>query len=404
MGLFKKKEKKEPEEEQAVLTVYACRRDIDDAAEHMADILKDTLISRRDIEEGTEFTLQDGSAFTIHVMDRSRVQGHTVGMAGFFSKAPISNEDVKKAAVQQIMLFNCVVGIEFTVTDDNNRTEYLVAAVYLLAVRLKGFVLHPNMYLYSGDRRLLISADGKTDYDKFAPQADSSIFEKDIPEEQADIDRKNRSIEKCKAMGIPYIEHLKAAVYEAECVIPSEEAVVRRLACVFAAAVCSESCSYEPEKAEVMCKDMLEELDKRYAVSRWFSDEEREYVNNPLKFPDLHPKFGWRYEDCAVLLWALGLWELGEPTKICDAGELGKILWNNDFDSLTEKAELKSKTEILDMQDLILRYDWACVDARIKNREMTVVDGEIVFEWHYALNWLVRADGAEDWDSVRTHT
>ena len=118
----------------------------------------------------------------------------------------------------------------------------------------------------------------------------------------------------------------------------------------------------------------------------------------------MHPKFGWRYECCAVLLWALGLWELGEPDKICDAGEIGKILWNNDFISLLEKSELKTKEEILDMQDLILRYDWACVDARINSQKITVIDGEIVYEWHYALNWLTNANYTTDWDSIRTDT
>lgn len=404
MGLFKKKEKKQPESDHAVLTVYACRKGTDDVAEQMAEILKDTVIEKRDTEDGAEFILQDGTAFNLHIMNSGQVHAHTAGMAGFFSQAPVVNADVKKAAIQQIMLFNCVVGIEFTVDGNNDRTEYLVVAVYLLAVRLKGFVLHPNMYLYRGDKKLLISADGKTDFEHFLPAADSSILEKDIPEEQADIERKKRSIEKCKAMGIPYIEHLKAAVYESECVIPSKESIVGRLACIFAAAVCSEACSSEPKNAKEMCERMLGELEKRYSVSRRFSEEEREYVSNPLNSPELHPKFGWRYEGCAVLLWALGLWELAEPVKICDAGEVGKILWNNDFDSLMGKAEVKSKDEILDMQDLILRYDWACVDARIKNEKMTIVDGEIVFEWHYALNWLTSAYGITDWDRIQTNT
>lgn len=404
MGLFKKKEKKQSESNRAVLTVYACRKGTDDVAEQMVDILKDTVIEKKDTKDGAEFTLQDGSAFTLHIMNSGEVHGHTAGMAGFFSRAPIASEEVKKAAIQQIMLFNCVVGIEFTVDGSNDRTDYLVVAVYLLAVKLKGFVLHPNMYLYRGDKKLLISADGKTDFEQFSPEADSSILEKDIPEEQADIDRKRRSIEKCKAMGIPYMENLKAAVYESECVIPSKESIVRRLACIFAAAVCSEACNCEPKKAEEMCRGMLEELDKRYSVFDWFSEEEREYVSNPLNYPDKHPKFGWRYEGCAVLLWALGLWELGEPAAICDAGDVGKILWNNDFESLTGKAELRSKDEILDMQDLILRYDWACVEARIKNEKLTAVDGEIVFEWHYALNWLTGAYGITDWDKIQTNT
>ena len=56
------------------------------------------------------------------------------------------------------------------------------------------------------------------------------------------------------------------------------------------------------------------------------------------------------------------------------------------------------------MQDLIFRYDWACVDARIHGTKVEAVNSEIVYEWHYALNWLVGAEGITDWDRVRTTT
>lgn len=32
------------------------------------------------------------------------------------------------------------------------------------------------------------------------------------------------------------------------------------------------------------------------------------------------------------------------------------------------------------------------------------VNGEIIYEWHYALNWLVGADGITEWDNVTTTT
>ncbi len=403
MGLFKKKEKK-PQSQQAVLTVYANHKSYDDIPAIMADIMKGTVTAQNPTADGVEYVLQDNSKFTLHFMKKTDIGAHITSMEAFFLKAPVKDEELKKSLVQQMIYFNSVIGIEFTIDDNNDRTEYLIVSVYMLAVKLEGFVLHPNMYLYCADRKLLISADGKTDFTEYTPKGDSTFMDKDIPEEQADIDRRMRSIEKCKQMGLPVLESLKASVYESECVIPSKEDIIHRLACIFAAAVCAEACSNEPKKAKEMVKGMLAMLDKNYSVSQYFSSAEKEYISNPLKYPDMHPKFGWRYECCAVLLWALGLWELGEPNKICDAGELGEILWKSDFDSLKEKSRLKSKEEILDMQDLILRYDWACVDARIHNKEMTVIDGEIVYEWHYALNWLTNANYTTDWDDIRPDT
>lgn len=403
MGLFKKKEKK-PQSQQAVLTVYANRKSYDDIPSIMSDILSNTAIAQNAIDDGVEFTLQDNSRITLHFMNKTQIGAHITGMEAFFLKAPVKDEELKKSLVQQMIYFNSVIGIEFTVDDNNDRTDYLLVAFYMLAVKIEGFVLHPDMHLYCADRKLLISADGKTDFTEYTPKGDSTFLDKDVPEEQVDIDRRKRSVEKCKSMGLPVLETLKASVYESECVIPSKEEVIHRLACIFAAAVCSEACNYEPEKAKIMTAGMLKDLDKNYLVSQYFSRAEKDYTSNPLKYPDMHPKFGWRYECCVVLLWALGLWDLGEPNKICDAGEIGEILWKNDFISLLEKSKLKSKEEILDMQDLILRYDWACVDARIHNKEMTVIDGEIVYEWHYALNWLTNANYTTDWDSIRPDT
>lgn len=403
MGLFKKKEKK-PQEQHAVLTVYANHKSYEDIPGIMKEILGDTMTAQNPIEDGVEFVLQDNSKFTLHFMSKMQLGSHITSMEGFFLNAPVADEELKKSLVQQMVYFNSVIGIEFTIDDNQDRTEFLIVGVYLLAVKLEGFVLHPNMYLFRYDKKLLISADGKTDFTEYTPVGESTFMDKDIPEEQEDIDRRMRSIEKCKSMGLPVMETLKASVYESECVIPSKEEIIHRLACIFAAAVCSEACNYEPDKAKKMTVGMLKDLDKAYLVSQYFSKAEKEYTSAPLKHPDMHPKFGWRYECCAVLLWALGLWDLGEPNKICDAGEIGKILWKNDFISLLEKSNLRSKEEILDMQDLILRYDWACVDARIHEKKIDVIDGEIVYEWHYALNWLTNANYTTDWDSIRPDT
>lgn len=83
---------------------------------------------------------------------------------------------------------------------------------------------------------------------------------------------------------------------------------------------------------------------------------------------------------------------------------MGKLIWNSDFNDILEKSKLKSKKEILDLQDLVFRYNWACVDTMIKNQELPQLNREIIYEWHYALNWLVQAYGIINWDNVQTHT
>lgn len=249
-----------------------------------------------------------------------------------------------------------------------------------------------------------------TDEDEFQirfkdGKASTTILDREVNEKEADRERKMRSIAILKEKGIPFLEHLKASVFESECKIPDKEVIIHRLACIFTACVQSEFyTSGQFKNCREMAAEEIAQMEERYQISEWLSPEERDYLENPDKDPALHNRFGWRYECCSVLLWALSMMELKEPTEICDASELGAVMWNHTFDSLMETAVLRSRDEILDMQDLVLRYDWACVDARVHHKEVPMLNSDIVFEWHYALNWLVQADGIADWDRVTTTT
>ena len=68
------------------------------------------------------------------------------------------------------------------------------------------------------------------------------------------------------------------------------------------------------------------------------------------------------------------------------------------------KARLRPQAEILDAADLIYRYNWAATDARINGRSAPAgLDGSVIYERHYALNWLI---GYLDlpWDDISTDT
>ena len=410
MKLFGKKaqpKKEEPKTQEAVLTLYACRKDgkavPDIACRLFADVMDRIFYTD---EDEFQIRFKDGTTSVFHlVTDAEETKVQSNGMANFFSQAPLENEEVKEAALCQMRLFNCIIGIRFEIDGDSDRTNGIIHSIYGMAEELSAFVLYPNMYLYHWDGGLLLSIDGKSDFEEFYPQASTTILDREVNEEEADRERKMRSIVILKEKGIPFLEHLKASVFESECKIPDKEVIIHRLACIFTACVQSEIyTSGQFENCREMAAEEIAQMEERYQILDWLSPEERDYLENPDKDPALHNRFGWRYECCSVLLWALSMMELKEPTEICDASELGAVMWNHTFDSLMEAAVLRSRDEILDMQDLVLRYDWACVDARVHHKEVPMLCSDIVFEWHYALNWLVQADGIADWDRVTTTT
>jgi hypothetical protein len=105
------------------------------------------------------------------------------------------------------------------------------------------------------------------------------------------------------------------------------------------------------------------------------------------------------------MLWALGFINtLDYPEKTCNVAADVKIIHDLTEDQLRSKAKLRSKKEILDMADLVLRLDWACVNARVKGEPAPGgLNKEVVYERHYALNWLIRYAN-QNWDEVSTDT
>ena len=116
----------------------------------------------------------------------------------------------------------------------------------------------------------------------------------------------------------------------------------------------------------------------------------------------------WRLEMCVPLFWALGMWKkLDYPSEMTDTTPLIHLIGGcQSFTELKEYVKPRTSSEILDAADLLLRMDWACVEARIKNNPGLSADlsSDVVVEQHKGINWLIQEYDAEDWDNVLPHT
>lgn len=144
-----------------------------------------------------------------------------------------------------------------------------------------------------------------------------------------------------------------------------------------------------------------------YGVKSYLTEKETAYINDPKPERQTCIQFVWRYECCAVLLWAAGVVDdLSYPSEIVDVPVLAAIFWQHKgLQDLLSKGYSRPEKEILDEADLTLRYDWACVDARIHGQKVpTGIDGGIVIERHYAFNWIIGANNGADWDHIQPNT
>lgn len=114
----------------------------------------------------------------------------------------------------------------------------------------------------------------------------------------------------------------------------------------------------------------------------------------------------WRAESLWTLLWSLGYVERLElPQDFCDSQLIQQIMPEPESSTalFIDQASLRPTSEILDATDLIYRIHWSVVDADLSKREVPKgFQPGVVYERHYALNWLTWY--ADDWDDITTDT
>ncbi|MBS7566963.1 DUF4272 domain-containing protein [Mucilaginibacter sp. Bleaf8] len=209
--------------------------------------------------------------------------------------------------------------------------------------------------------------------------------------------RRNKSEAYCKAHGVPIYSNPNSMFSDPEnqVTIRSKDEVIDRLL-----ALC-----YIGLKSEGLSKESMAQLDQQYHMSGKLSPAERAYITAQNPTEQQKVDANWRYESMHVMLWALGLVDdLAYPDKLCDVANDNRIIRDLGEQGLHQKARLRSKQEIMDQADLALRLHWAVVDARVNKEDTPAhLESGVVYERHYALNWLINY-GGQDWDDVGTDT
>ncbi len=188
---------------------------------------------------------------------------------------------------------------------------------------------------------------------------------------------------------LPYIEDENGAL------VRTKEEIVNRALSLLVVAM----------KAEGLDQNTTMSIIKDYDLKKHLSPKEFIFINEPT--PSKHDKtqFIWRYEAAWALLWALGyIPELSTPTKMCDVRTAVLFMRDKTKEQFIRDAKLRSISDILNENDLIYRYHWAVVDARVNGLNIPQkIDSSVVVERHYVLNWLIGYMN-QAWDDVSTDT
>ncbi len=215
----------------------------------------------------------------------------------------------------------------------------------------------------------------------------------DVPPDS--LDRKRRSDARLRGEGVPVNLWLPVIESERETVLPSTEAVTMRAMATLTVAA----------RASGMPQDQVDALVRDYGLDAWFSPDEQAFMAQAEPDAGERGIRTWRFEAANALFWTLGFVDdLGAPMAQCDPRALVALVQGKSRAALLAAARPRTVADVLDQADLIYRYRWALVDARIKGMPVPAgLDDDVAMERHHAFNWLVQhAD--TDWDDISLDT
>jgi len=223
----------------------------------------------------------------------------------------------------------------------------------------------------------------------------AKIIDRDMQPSAEALARKDKSNRLLKEKLVPILPSLPNIEDSNSAKTRSKEEIAHRAIALCIVAV----------KGEGLEQSRIQRLIERYGAQNHFTPCEAEFIECSAPTLQDRTKFSWKYECYWVLLWALGYVDtLDFPNKVCDVAKAVTILNASTAGDFIAKAKLRPKSEILDEADLIYRFDWAAVNARLKKipAPAGLING-VVMERHRALNWLIGYMNQE-WDDVTTDT
>ena len=206
---------------------------------------------------------------------------------------------------------------------------------------------------------------------------------------------KNNSILRTK--NIEVSKSLKCIYNDDEIVLKSKEEICKRAI----ASLLVIQLSYDARTPNYnSARDYVNKMLENYGVTKYVNAKEYRILTGNYTEQDLID-MDWAYEAYWSICWCLGLVrDITDASTTCDCNyAINLVASSSNFDDFFNKCNLRSKEEILDMEDLYLRYTWAINEKKINNRASigNLIPSNVI-ERRRGLEWVISPE--LDWYNV----
>ena len=210
--------------------------------------------------------------------------------------------------------------------------------------------------------------------------------------DDTDKEIRNRNLKDLKEMNVPANPNMRDVPINSLTELKSLDKIIDRAKIEFVLATLA-NYKLNPEilNEQMNMQDLFDELNEETNVKNLMSNNELELVD-ALIYGEVDEQtlitMSWFYEASAILLWAVSLFPVPSISERSDVNELFQKITS---DQQLSKAKLRSKKEILEYADLIIRYNWAL--TRITDSTDEIDFKKYVLDQHVlALKWVLGWD------------
>ena len=327
-----------------------------------------------------------------------------LGMAEYVDSITTSDDTLKSSLVQKILTLNS----ELAILTNGTMEDELKALALQVSQHIDGIAfcaaqtpMNPTdaQQFLNKNFQLILDTDGHSEVEALEVNINPKYF--DPPKAEAgpgQLERKQRNEALLVTKGIKTNLNLPCIAAESDTTIRDSKEIAKRVVVL----ALTNLVAFKSIKGEEALNYLVQ-----YEIMSWATPKEIEFLENPTE--DRMLEESWKCEGIWVLLWAIGTVEtLGFPNQLANLNDIPQELYPIGQDQspqeyIDQVALLRPTNEILDANDLYYRMDWACVDARVNGEKITGIHPGVVYERHYALNWLINYRD-QPWDEVSCDT
>lgn len=363
---------------------------------------------------------EDENAIEIKEYLKNQLNG-----AWSYFRAIDADEDILINVLHHLKMCRSIVNVNIQfkkeeITKEEQEDTY--NEILLLTKHLKG-ILCPAVGVLIADEGIILDQDGNSDYETYMPPR-MPINENFRVQNEFGTNLRDKTLDYCfynDTYVMPYLPLLE----NKEEYMQSHENVCKRALALLTVALLAE-CRLGEKMSYTEAMDFVsDKILSRFDATSYMSNEELTYFKNENSTEQDSIQYSWQYENLAVMLFALSLFDdeindieddediqfkdiLPYPSSIVPVALCVRKI--NKFDSLDEfikRTKLKDYKTLMQNADIAYSLHWACVDARIigfnSDEVISTIEG-VVSERHKSLFWICGIDGEKNWDDVDLST